>query len=155
MTPKINNTAPFNLLMKNIRSNQTQQAIDIINNNPIFVNKPEKTLDIVSVGRFTTPYLVASTYNNNKFLNHILEGNKFKVNYLTQSHCGQQALAHAVVRPVNSEHEKQTQKETVLLLLSNAKKNLSSNDYKKFLLGGGEWERTPLYQKILMQQIFY
>lgn len=135
----------FSSLMEHIRKGDTEQAITILDAKPEFVNKPENSLDMVSVGRFTTPFLLSCTHNNNDILHHILTDDKFDVNYLTQSHCGQQALAHAVVRSDISSKVEEKQVETIRLLVDSAKKKLSPDDYKKFLLGGGIWERTALY----------
>lgn len=148
MTKTTDIALSFSHLMKSLRNNETQKAIDAVNKNPALLNMAEKTLDMVSVGRFTTPFLLACTYNENKFLNHTLTNPKFQVNYLDQSHCGQQALAHAVVRNLNSDAEKQQQTQTVKLLLKNARKNLNNTDYKQFLLGGGEWQRTAVYNSL-------
>jgi hypothetical protein len=138
----------FNHIMDMIRHGREDGAMRHLKQFSEFLNIGENKLDFTSVGRFTTPFLAAATHGRTELLRNLIADEELspKIDWLTQSHCGQQVLAHSVV---NKEVPKQKQLKAVKILIEGAKENLSPEQFKEFIFGGGVWGRTPLYNALV------
>ncbi len=152
--------AAFVALNAALRNNQQDTAINILQQHADFINIGENALDFDSVGRFTTPFLLAATHGRLEFLRFVLNNRaQLAPNFLTISHCGQQILAHAVVQSHSNAVAKQrttlskdayeaNQIAVMHLLLHAAQADLTPAQYQQFIFGGGVWGRTPLYNAL-------